>query len=77
MCEALAVFATLPLLETTVGIAALCVIAVVMGLGATRFLRRPSSKNASLVEATSTLGALGIYVLIAIESIANLGVSWT
>jgi 4-hydroxybenzoate polyprenyltransferase len=77
VCEALALFTTLPLLDTKFAIATLCVIAVVMGGGPMCFLRRPSSKNASLVESTSTLGALGIYLLIAIESIANLGVSWT
>jgi len=75
-CEVLAAIAALPLVDTHMGYGMLGIITLVMLVGPILFLRSPSSKMAAAVESTSTLGALGMYLLVTIDSIVRLGVSW-
>lgn len=75
--EAAAVAVTAPLLSSVWAFAALAAVGLVMILGPVLFGRNPSSKGAKMAENTATLGALGIYLLVAAQGIANLGVAWS
>ena len=77
LCELFAVAFAFPLLQSNVGWVGVTAMAIVMGFGPLRFYRTPTSKNASLVETTSTLGALGVYILIAVDTGLIWGVAWT
>ena len=77
LCELFAVAFAVPLLQSNVGWVGLMAMAIVMGFGPLRFYRTPTSKNASLVETTSTLGALGVYILIAVDTGLIWGVVWS
>ena len=75
--EVLAVAVTAPLLSSVWALGALAAVGLVMVLGPVLFGQKPSSKSAKMAENTATLGALVIYLLVAAQGIANLGVLWS
>jgi len=75
--EVVAVAVTLPLLTATWAKIGLAVVGLAMLAGPGRFMSDPTASNAKLSENTSTLGALVIYILVAADGIARLGVAWS
>ncbi len=75
--ELVAVAVTLPLLDAPWAQVALGVVAALMIWGPARFWLSQSAGNAKLCETTSTLGALAVYIIVAADGMARLGVSWS